>query len=342
MGCGTSAVSDSLNNNFHPTVAPLSSSSTLNQQSNSNRIPKGGRQIDTNEIIENFLLIWLDAEIDKSKEDYQNSIKHLRRTVNTVETFQDTEECIDCTSKLQDKKVFLIISGALCQTVVPRIHNMDQVHSIYVFYGKQENYIEWAKDWSKIKGIYTEITAICDSARQSARQCDEDSVVIAGMSSLNRIEPSFIYTQPCTGKQTSEYNNQLGRVYFYMAEHSKALTFLNKGLEMRKTILPPNDPDLAKSYDNIGLVYNNMGEYSKAFSSYEQSLGIQKIVLPSNHPDLAASYNNIGSAYNNMGEYSKALSYYEKAQEIWQKSFPSSHPHIVLVEKNIENIKKKL
>ncbi|CAF3939895.1 unnamed protein product [Rotaria sordida] len=195
MGCGTSAVSNSLNNNFHPPVAPLSSLSTLNQQSNSNRIPKEGRQIDTNEIIENFLLIWLDAEIDKSKEDYQNSIKHLRRTVNTVETFQDTEECIDCTSKLQDKKVFLIISGALCQTVVPRIHNMDQVHSIYVFYGKQENYIEWAKDWSKIKSIYTEITAICDSARQSARQCDEDSVVIAGISSLNRIEPSFMYTQ---------------------------------------------------------------------------------------------------------------------------------------------------
>ncbi|CAF3981589.1 unnamed protein product, partial [Rotaria sp. Silwood1] len=257
MSCGASAGStaNSLSNQPHITtkaaVTPSTSSSTvLNQQSDSNRIPKRGRRADTNEIIENFLLIWLDGKIDESSKDYQNSIKQLRRTVNTVEPFQDTEECIDYISKLQDKKAFLIISGALCQTVVPRlwtilhiflfcdkrrklnefdryyeyfgniintffgilkwfdsidgvlcqtvvprIHNIDQIHSIYVFCHKKEKYEEWSKDWSKIKGIYTEITPICDSAQQSARQCDEDSVVITGISSLNQIEPSFMYTQ---------------------------------------------------------------------------------------------------------------------------------------------------
>ncbi|CAF5052031.1 unnamed protein product [Rotaria sp. Silwood1] len=72
---------------------------------------------------------------------------------------------------------------------------MDQIHSIYVFCQKQEKYEEWAKDWSKIKGVYTKIIPICDSAQQSARQCDEDSVVITGISSLDQIEPSFMYTQ---------------------------------------------------------------------------------------------------------------------------------------------------
>ncbi|CAF5149914.1 unnamed protein product, partial [Rotaria sp. Silwood1] len=78
---------------------------------------------------------------------------------------------------------------------VPRIHNMDQIHSIYVFCRKQEKYEEWAKDWSKIKGIHTEITPICDSAQQSARQCDEDSIVVSAVSSSNQIEPTFMYTQ---------------------------------------------------------------------------------------------------------------------------------------------------
>ncbi|CAF4798384.1 unnamed protein product, partial [Rotaria sp. Silwood2] len=54
---------------------------------------------------------------------------------------------------------------------------------------------EWAKNWSKVKGIFTEITSICDLVRKSARQCDEDSVVISAVSSLNQIEPSFMYTQ---------------------------------------------------------------------------------------------------------------------------------------------------
>ncbi|CAF5134241.1 unnamed protein product, partial [Rotaria sp. Silwood1] len=111
MSCGASAGStaNSLSNQPHITtkaaVTPSTSSSTvLNQQSDSNRIPKRGRRADTNEIIENFLLIWLDGKIDESSKDYQNSIKQLRRTVNTVEPFQDTEECIDYISKLQDKK----------------------------------------------------------------------------------------------------------------------------------------------------------------------------------------------------------------------------------------------
>ncbi|CAF2922839.1 unnamed protein product [Rotaria sp. Silwood2] len=146
-------------------------------------------------LFRNFLLIWLDANIDESSEHYHNSIKHLRCTVNTIETFQDTEECVDYVSRFQNEKAFLIISGALCQTVVPRIHQITQVYSVYVFCRKQEKYEEWAKNWSKVKGIFTEITSICDLVRKSARQCDEDSVVISAVSSLNQIEPSFMYTQ---------------------------------------------------------------------------------------------------------------------------------------------------
>ncbi|CAF2683234.1 unnamed protein product [Rotaria sp. Silwood2] len=146
-------------------------------------------------LFRNFLLIWLDANIDESSEHYHNSIKHLRCTVNTIETFQDTEECVDYVSKFQNEKAFLIISGALCQTVVPRIHQITQVYSVYVFCRKQEKYEEWVKNWSKVKGIFTEITSICDLVRKSARQCDEDSVVISAVSSLNQIEPSFMYTQ---------------------------------------------------------------------------------------------------------------------------------------------------
>ncbi|CAF4640350.1 unnamed protein product, partial [Rotaria sp. Silwood2] len=103
MGCGGSVpTASSLNNdqNLTKTVTSTSSSSlaTLNQKSNSNRIAKRGRRTDTHEIVQNFLLIWLDANIDESSEDYHNSIKHLRCTVNTIETFQDTEECVDYVS----------------------------------------------------------------------------------------------------------------------------------------------------------------------------------------------------------------------------------------------------
>ncbi|CAF4214684.1 unnamed protein product [Rotaria sordida] len=136
-------------------------------------------------------------------------------------------------------------------------------------------------------------------------------------------------------KERSDYNHYLGWAYYDMGEYSKALSSYEQSLEIRKIALPPNHPDLAKSYNNIGLVYDNMGEYSKALSSYEQSLEIRKIALPPNHPDLATSYNNIGLVYYNVGEYSKALTYYEKDLEISLKALPPNHPDLAGSYNNI-------
>ncbi|CAF1474357.1 unnamed protein product [Rotaria sordida] len=196
MGCGASSPMpvDNLPNK-HSLLLPTSST-TLNQQSDLNQHSKRDRRrSDKTEIIQNFLLLWLDAKIDESSEDYRNSIKHLQRTVNTIKPYRDTEECINYISELENEKAFLIISGALCESVVPRVHNMIQLYSIYVFCRKKEKYEEWAKDWSKVKGIFTKIIPICDAVRQSARQCDEDSIVVNAVSSLNQIEPLFMYTQ---------------------------------------------------------------------------------------------------------------------------------------------------
>lgn len=207
MGCGGSTVlttTVSSSNNHHarvPAEGIVSSSLLLpsdadhQQQSGSEDCRQ--RRIDENNIVQNFVLIWLDANIDESSEDYKNSIKHLRRTVHTIETFQNTTECVENISKLQNERAFLIVSGALCKTFVPEIHNILQLHSIYVFCHKRENYETWAKDWSKIKGVFIEITSLCDAIRESARHCDEDSVVITALTSLNQqhLDPLFMYTQ---------------------------------------------------------------------------------------------------------------------------------------------------
>ncbi|CAF2718673.1 unnamed protein product [Rotaria sp. Silwood2] len=191
MDCGAqSSVANFLSNNY-----PSSLSSLNKKLKDTNRVPKRICRTDTNAIAQNFLLIWLDAEIDESSDDYLSSIKQLRQTVNIIETFRDTDECIDYISEIQNEKLFLIISGALCQTIVPLIHNIVQLYSIYVFYRKQETHEGWTKDWSKVKGIFTEITPICGSVQQCTRQCDENSILISAVSSLNQIEPSFMYTQ---------------------------------------------------------------------------------------------------------------------------------------------------
>ena len=96
------------------------------------------------------VLIWLDSNIDNDNDDCQNTITQLRHVIKVVNTFTDTEQCIQFLKKMKNEKAYLIVSGALGQQIMPRIHNMSQLESIFIFCGNKQYHEQWAKDWSKI------------------------------------------------------------------------------------------------------------------------------------------------------------------------------------------------
>jgi tetratricopeptide (TPR) repeat protein len=570
-------------------------------------------------MVQNVLLIWLDANIDEENSaDCRNTVTQLQRVVNNIKTFTDGEACIEFINTINNNKACMIISDSLGQHIVPRMHNMFQVDSIFIFCSNKTHHEEWTKDWSKIKGVFTEITPICEALKKATKQCEHNAIPISFMATssdvskkkLDQLDCSFMYTQilkdilltikfeqkhinefieqcreqfadieeelinveklerlyhkktpiwwyTCQSflypmlnsalrlmdvdviikmgffigdlyrqleqlhseqfngdqsdttftvyrgqgmstehfeqmektkgglmafnnflstskvrdvsfhfannaltnpdlvgilfvmtinpsvsttpfasivdvgyygdeedevlfsmhtvfrirdiksiddshrlyqvdltltsdndkdlclltdrirKETEESTgwNQLGelllklgqaekaqqvyevllkettkdiekaRIYYQigcakidLGKYKEALTFYEKSLTIRQQLLPPNHPDLAKSYNGIGNVYYSMGEYSKALVYYEKTLEIRQQSLPSNHPDLAKSYNNIGGVYDSMGEYSKALSYYEKALEIKQQSLPPNHPDLAKSYNNIGGV----
>jgi hypothetical protein len=154
-------------------------------------------------IVQNFLLIWVDASIDQSKKDCQNTLAQLRNIVNDVNICTEPEQCIQCLKSIDNEKAFIIASGALGQHLVPNIHAMPQVDAIYIFCGNKSRHEEWTTKWDKIKGVHKEIKPICEALQLAAKQCNEDSIAISfmalgeGVSSqnLNQLEASFMYTQ---------------------------------------------------------------------------------------------------------------------------------------------------
>jgi len=90
--------------------------------------------------IQNFLLVWIDGNIDEiNNEDCRNSITKLRQVVNNVNTFTDVDECIEFISAIEQQKTFMISFGALGQTIVPKIHDKSQVSTIYIFFRSVKN-----------------------------------------------------------------------------------------------------------------------------------------------------------------------------------------------------------
>jgi tetratricopeptide (TPR) repeat protein len=154
-------------------------------------------------IVQNFLLIWMDVSMDPMNKDCQNTLTQLRSVVQDINVFTQPDECIEFLETVENEKVFIIISGSLGQQLVPDIHNMPHVDAIYIFCGNRSRHDQWTKKWPKIKGVHTEIQAICNALKRAAKQCNEDliplSFVKAGeegsSKNVDQLEPSFMYTQ---------------------------------------------------------------------------------------------------------------------------------------------------
>jgi hypothetical protein len=105
-------------------------------------------------IAQDFLLMWLDAEIDQSKQDYQKTLALLRSVVNDVNMFTQPDECVDFLTDVKDETTFLIVTGTVDQQLISLIHDIPQLDEIYIFCDNKSSFEQWIMQWEKVKGIY--------------------------------------------------------------------------------------------------------------------------------------------------------------------------------------------
>jgi tetratricopeptide (TPR) repeat protein len=155
-------------------------------------------------MVQNFHLVWLDKNIDEvNSKDCRNSITKLRQVVNTVNAFTDLGQCVDFINGTEEEEAFVICSGALGETLVRAVHNKPQVSAIYILCKNKTGHEQWAKDWPKVNGVYTDIKPICEALKRAAHDCDHNSISIrfikttdgASNQNLDTLDRSFMYTQ---------------------------------------------------------------------------------------------------------------------------------------------------
>ena len=155
-------------------------------------------------MVQNVLLIWLDSNIDhENNDDCRNTISQLRRVVNTINTFTNGDQCVEFIQTINNEKACMIISDSLGKYVVPRVHDLSQVDSIFIFSSNQKLHEQWAKEWPKITGVFTKMAPICEALQAVATQCEHDAITISFMATssntvkknLDQLDCSFMYTQ---------------------------------------------------------------------------------------------------------------------------------------------------
>ena len=154
--------------------------------------------------VQNIVLIWLDNNIDEENNaDCRNTVTQLRRLINTINTFTNGEECIEFIETINNEKICMIISGSLGKHMVPRVHNLSQVDSIFIFCANKTKHEQWINEWSKIKGVFTEVLPICEALEQASQQCEQNAILMSFLVTssdisdrdLDQLDCLFMYTQ---------------------------------------------------------------------------------------------------------------------------------------------------
>jgi len=124
----------------------ISASYVLNVSSNTTK--NNGQVHDDN--LETVSLLWLDADVNTTEENRLTQLE-LRQIINHLKTFDDQQQCHQhiLSIPVQDR-VILVVSGRLGRQLVPQIHHLRQISSIYIYCMDKEGNERWAKDFTKV------------------------------------------------------------------------------------------------------------------------------------------------------------------------------------------------
>jgi len=110
------------------------------------------KSCDDDKNLETFSLIWLDAEVNIKTYNIKAQ-EELRESMNQLKTYEYAEPCQNDIKSLSDKdRIIFLCSGSLGEKVVPNIHHLRQVYSIYIFCLNDERHRQWSREYIKVTG----------------------------------------------------------------------------------------------------------------------------------------------------------------------------------------------
>jgi hypothetical protein len=98
----------------------------------------------------NRSIVWLDASVDSTEENV-NAQQMFRTPTNHFKTYSNDKECENyILSVPKDHRIILIVGGRLGQMIVPRVQQLIQISSIFVYCINKRNE-QWAKAYKKVR-----------------------------------------------------------------------------------------------------------------------------------------------------------------------------------------------
>ena len=93
--------------------------------------------------------------------------------------------------------------------------------------------------------------------------------------------------------------------------YDRAAEHYQKSLDLRRTIYPPQHPDIAHSLNHFASLYYDQRRYEEALPYAEESYQMRRSIFGEQHPETIASLSNLSRNLLHLGKYELARENYE-------------------------------
>lgn len=114
-----------------------------------------------------------------------------------------------------------------------------------------------------------------------------------------------------------------GNLYLQTNDHSRALEYYQKALEIQRSNNAP--VQVAELHDVIGDTYIRMGQYQLALKTIDQSISTYKSIYGADHEFVADTHTLKAAAYKGLEKPDMAMLELQKAENIYTKAFGRRH-----------------
>ncbi|CAF1478908.1 unnamed protein product [Adineta steineri] len=109
--------------------------------------------------LEIFSIIWLDANVNVK--DTRETEQKLRSIINHIKKFQDIKQCQQyIEQRSEEDRLILLVNGQFGREIVPYIHQLRQLISIYVYCMDKKNNEQWTYNFTKIKSVVVDLNGL--------------------------------------------------------------------------------------------------------------------------------------------------------------------------------------
>lgn len=133
-------------------------------------------------------------------------------------------------------------------------------------------------------------------------------------------------------------NTQLSRQRWSKGDMAMAKVAAERGIEITRQHLGPNDPQTAWAIDSLAIIYRSTDEGAKAEETIKQAIDITQRSLGDDHPKLVEYRAQLGWQYGHRGDYADAIVELQRAVAIADKSLEPEDFWSIAVRHNLGDL----